>query len=145
MVIKILTIETTNFRISLAFLQHWLRKSKSQPWFYFQKISESPHLFCKIPKSLLSLKYVCVQWSTPFSLAPYVFLAPFPWGTITVRDCGDQTRSCHIWTKMQKVKHCEITISPEKEQRQGLECKDDVRESHPPAQNLFTEILAVSY
>jgi len=30
---------------------------------------------------------------------------------------------------MQKVKHCEISISPEKEQRQGLECKDEVRES----------------
>lgn len=32
---------------------------------------------------------------------------------------------------MQKVKDYEISISREKEQRQGLECKDDVRESIP--------------
>lgn len=45
---------------------------------HFQKISEPPHIFCTIAKSQLSLKRACVQWSTPFSLAPYVFLAPFP-------------------------------------------------------------------
>lgn len=73
---------------------------------------------------------LCAAKHTIFS-SPICFLAPFPWGTITARDCGDQIHNCHIWTEMQKVKDYEISISREKEQRQGLECKDDVRESIP--------------
>lgn len=78
MVIKILTIETTNFRIILAFLQHWLRKSKSQPWFYFQ-ISESPHLFCKIPESVVSEIRLCAVKHTVFS-SPICFFGSLSLG-----------------------------------------------------------------